>query len=165
MGCRRRLREFTFPLSRWHARTVTDDVLPYQNYGEGSSREHAALEPRFLGGCAIITRSFARIHETNCKKQGLLPLTFADPADYDRVQPTDKVDLIGVETLAPESTITMRLHHKEYVLLPPSSRSHTDSLPSPSGSSEDIKLAHSFNAGQIVWYQNGSALNAMGNAK
>lgn len=72
-----------------------------ENYGEGSSREHAALEPRHLGGRAIIVKSFARIHETNLKKQGLLPLTFSNPADYDKILPTDKISLIGLNDLAP----------------------------------------------------------------
>jgi len=72
-----------------------------ENYGEGSSREHAALEPRHLGGRAIIVKSFARIHETNLKKQGLLPLTFANPADYDKIQPNDKISLLELKTLAP----------------------------------------------------------------
>lgn len=78
------------------------------NYGEGSSREHAALEPRHLGGRAIIVKSFARIHETNLKKQGMLPLTFADPADYDKVQPSDRVSLVGLKDLAP-GKVTMAL--------------------------------------------------------
>lgn len=81
-----------------------------ENYGEGSSREHAALEPRHLGGRAIIVKSFARIHETNLKKQGMLPLTFADPSDYDKVQPTDKISLLGLKDLAPgkvSTTITL----------------------------------------------------------
>lgn len=72
-----------------------------ENYGEGSSREHAALEPRHLGGRAIIVKSFARIHETNLKKQGLLPLTFDNPADYDKIQPSDKISLLGLKELAP----------------------------------------------------------------
>lgn len=72
-------------------------VIGDWNYGEGSSREHAALEPRHLGGLAIITRSFARIHETNLKKQGMLPLTFINPEDYDKIQPEDKVDLLCTE--------------------------------------------------------------------
>merc|ERR1711934_59966 len=76
-------------------------VVGDDNYGEGSSREHAALEPRHLGGRAIIVKSFARIHETNLKKQGMLPLTFADPADYDKIRPDDKVTLTGVTELAP----------------------------------------------------------------
>lgn len=100
------------------------------NYGEGSSREHAALEPRFLGGTAVITRSFARIHETNLKKQGLLALTFKNPEDYEKVQPTDFVDLKGIKDLAEGSTVTMVLKHKD-------------------GSKEEIELVHSFNAGQV----------------
>ncbi|NEU33242.1 aconitate hydratase, partial [bacterium LRH843] len=71
-----------------------------ENYGEGSSREHAALEPRHLGGRAIIVKSFARIHETNLKKQGLLPLTFANPSDYDKIKPTDKISIVGLKAFA-----------------------------------------------------------------
>ncbi|KAK4040999.1 aconitase family-domain-containing protein [Parachaetomium inaequale] len=111
------------------------------NYGEGSSREHAALEPRHLGGLAIVTKSFARIHETNLKKQGMLPLTFSDPADYDKIQPDDKVDILCTE-LAVGQPITMRVHPK-------------------SGSAFDIKLSHTFNEGQLEWFKNGSALNTM----
>ena len=84
-------------------------VIGDENYGEGSSREHAALEPRYLGGRAIIVRSFARIHETNLKKQGVLPLTFADPKDYDRVSGNDVVDLLGLKDLAPGKPVTMRV--------------------------------------------------------
>ena len=113
-------------------------VIGDHNYGEGSSREHAALEPRFLGGAAIITRSFARIHETNCKKQGLLPLTFVNESDYYKVQPTDKVDLLGVKELAEGSKLTLRLKHKD-------------------GSTDDVQLQHTFNAGQIEWHRAGSA--------
>ena len=75
--------------------------------GEGSSREHAALEPRHLGGRAIIVKSFARIHETNLKKQGLLPLTFANPSDYDKIQPSDKISLLDLKSLAPGKVITI----------------------------------------------------------
>ncbi|KAK3391620.1 aconitase family-domain-containing protein [Sordaria brevicollis] len=116
------------------------------NYGEGSSREHAALEPRHLGGLAIITRSFARIHETNLKKQGMLPLTFSDPADYDKLNPDDKVDILCTE-LAVGKPITMRVHPKN-------------------GKDFEIKLSHTFNEAQIEWFKNGSALNTMAkNAK
>ena len=83
-------------------------VVGYENYGEGSSREHAALEPRHLGGRAIIVRSFARIHETNLKKQGMLPLTFANPDDYDRVQPSDRVSILGLTDLAPNKVSVVR---------------------------------------------------------
>ena len=115
-------------------------VVGDHNYGEGSSREHAALEPRFLGGLAVITRSFARIHETNLKKQGMLALTFVDPADYDKVRPSDKVDILGLESFAPGKNLTLRLHHED-------------------GATEEIPLAHSFNEGQIEWFKAGSALN------
>ncbi|RVX75288.1 Aconitate hydratase, mitochondrial [Exophiala mesophila] len=111
------------------------------NYGEGSSREHAALEPRHLGGTAIITRSFARIHETNLKKQGMLPLTFSNPEDYDRINPDDKIDLL-VTKLTPGKPITMRVHPKD-------------------GKTFEVELSHTFNEGQIEWFKNGSALNTM----
>ncbi|KAG6837403.1 aconitate hydratase [Arthromyces matolae] len=117
-------------------------VIGDHNYGEGSSREHAALEPRYLGGLAIIVRSFARIHETNLKKQGMLALTFADPADYDKISPSDKVSILGLETFAPGQNLTLRCKKED-------------------GSSVDIPLAHSFNQGQIEWFKAGSALNLM----
>ena len=118
-------------------------VIGDNNYGEGSSREHAALSPRFLGGMAIIVRSFARIHETNLKKQGMLPLTFQNPEDYSRIKPHFKVSLKGVKTLAPGSTVTL-------VATDPSN-----------GSSFEVPLAHTFNADQINWFKAGSALNYM----
>ncbi|KAF0852978.1 mitochondrial aconitase (aconitate hydratase) [Andalucia godoyi] len=117
-------------------------VIGDENYGEGSSREHAALEPRYLGGLAVIVRSFARIHETNLKKQGLLPLTFANPADYDKVSGHDLVTLKGVSKLAPGSTITLVAHKAD-------------------GSSVEIPLQHSMNEDQIAWFKAGSALNLM----
>ncbi|KIX00953.1 aconitate hydratase, mitochondrial [Rhinocladiella mackenziei CBS 650.93] len=116
-------------------------VIGDWNYGEGSSREHAALEPRHLGGIAIITRSFARIHETNLKKQGMLPLTFSNPEDYDKINPDDKVDLLCTG-LEPGKPMIMRVHPKE-------------------GPAWDCELLHTFNAGQIEWFKNGSALNTM----
>ncbi|QSZ31982.1 hypothetical protein DSL72_001551 [Monilinia vaccinii-corymbosi] len=119
-------------------------VIGDWNYGEGSSREHAALEPRHLGGLAIITKSFARIHETNLKKQGMLPLTFINPEDYDKIDPYDKVDLLCTE-IAVGKPMTLRVHPK-------------------SGETFDIKLAHTFNAPQIEWFKNGSALNTMAKA-
>ncbi|KAK5126385.1 hypothetical protein LTR85_010621 [Meristemomyces frigidus] len=112
------------------------------NYGEGSSREHAALEPRHLGGLAIITRSFARIHETNLKKQGMLPLTFVNPEDYDKIQPEDKIDLMCTE-LAVGKPLTMKVH------------------PASGGETFEVKLAHTYNEPQIEWFKNGSALNTM----
>lgn len=120
-------------------------VVGDHNYGEGSSREHAALEPRFLGGLAIIVRSFARIHETNLKKQGMLALTFADPADYDKVQPSDKVTIEGLESFSPGKNLTLVLKHEN-------------------GSTEKVSLAHSFNEGQIEWFKAGSALNLVSNS-
>lgn len=117
-------------------------VVGDENYGEGSSREHAALEPRHLGGRAVIVRSFARIHETNLKKQGLLPLTFSDPADYDKVQPDDSISIVGLETFTPGKPLSAVLNHSD-------------------GSSETISLNHTFNEGQIKWFQAGSALNRM----
>ncbi|KAJ8457553.1 hypothetical protein ONZ51_g11463 [Trametes cubensis] len=117
-------------------------VVGDHNYGEGSSREHAALEPRFLGGLAIITRSFARIHETNLKKQGMLALTFVNPEDYDKVRPSDRVDILGLESFAPGKNLTLVLKHED-------------------GSKEEIPLAHSYNEGQIEWFKAGSALNLM----
>ncbi|KAG8959658.1 Aconitate hydratase mitochondrial [Tulasnella sp. 419] len=117
-------------------------VIGDHNYGEGSSREHAALEPRYLGGLAIIVRSFARIHETNLKKQGMLALTFADPADYDKIKPDDRVDIKGLESFAPGKNLTLAVKHVD-------------------GSVDEISLAHSFNEGQIEWFKAGSALNLM----
>ncbi|MCJ1331541.1 Aconitate hydratase mitochondrial [Thelotrema lepadinum] len=116
-------------------------VIGDWNYGEGSSREHAALEPRHLGGLAIITRSFARIHETNLKKQGMLPLTFSNPEDYDKINPDDKVDLLCTQ-LAVGQPITLRVHPR-------------------SGKVWEAQLSHTFNEGQLLWFKNGSALNTM----
>ncbi|EOD48157.1 putative aconitate hydratase protein [Neofusicoccum parvum UCRNP2] len=116
------------------------------NYGEGSSREHAALEPRHLGGLAIIVKSFARIHETNLKKQGMLPLTFSNPEDYEKIQPDDKVDLLCSQ-LAVGKPMTLRVH------------------PANGGEAFDIELSHTFNEGQIEWFKNGSALNTMAKAQ
>lgn len=115
-------------------------VIGDHNYGEGSSREHAALEPRFLGGLAIIVRSFARIHETNLKKQGMLALTFANPEDYEKMSGTDKVDILGLESFAPGKNLTLVAKHVD-------------------GTKDEIELAHSFNEGQIEWFKAGSALN------
>jgi aconitate hydratase len=111
------------------------------NYGEGSSREHAALCPRFLGGVAVIARSFARIHETNLKKQGLLALTFADAADYDRIRMDDRISLLDLRCLAAHSPVECRLDHAD-------------------GSSETLTLNHSFTQPQIAWFRAGSALNS-----
>ncbi|PRP76623.1 aconitate hydratase, partial [Planoprotostelium fungivorum] len=116
-------------------------VIGDENYGEGSSREHAALEPRHLGGKAIITKSFARIHETNLKKQGMLPLTFVNKADYEKISGDDRVSILGLDTFAPGSQITLRVHKGQ--------------------GNVDIPLKHTFNEGQIQWFKKGSALNAI----
>jgi len=117
-------------------------VFGDENYGEGSSREHAALEPRFLGGRAIIVKSFARIHETNLKKQGMLPLTFNNKADYELVKPDDRVAIVGLESFAPGVPLNCVLTHAD-------------------GSTDTIVLDHTFNAQQIDWFKHGSALNRM----
>ncbi|XP_051157711.1 aconitate hydratase, mitochondrial-like [Leptopilina boulardi] len=113
-----------------------------ENYGEGSSREHAALEPRHLGGRAVIVKSFARIHETNLKKQGVLPLTFANSSDYDKIQPTDKISLLGLKDLTPGKSIQAEIKHKD-------------------GKVDKITLNHTMNEQQITWFKAGSALNRM----
>ena len=114
-------------------------VVGDENYGEGSSREHAAMEPRHLGGKAIVVKSFARIHETNLKKQGLLPLTFADPADYEKIQEDDRFKL-DIAQLAPGKQMTLHVTH-------------------PDGSTDAIPLNHTMNQTQIEWFNAGSALN------
>jgi aconitate hydratase len=110
------------------------------NYGEGSSREHAAMSPRYLGCRAVVVRAFARIHETNLKKQGVLPLTFADPADYERLRRDDRVTLKGLDKLAPGQPVSMEIHHAD-------------------GQTETISLRHTLTADQIGWFMAGSALN------
>ncbi|NUM87612.1 MAG: aconitate hydratase, partial [Bdellovibrionales bacterium] len=117
-------------------------VVGDENYGEGSSREHAAMSPRFLGGAAVIVKSFARIHETNLKKQGMLPLTFANPADYDKVKEGDKISLLGLGALSPGKNVECVLAHVD-------------------GSKDTIPLRHTLNAEQIKWFQAGSALNVL----
>jgi len=115
-------------------------VVGDENYGEGSSREHAAMEPRFLGVRAIVVKSFARIHETNLKKQGMLALTFDNPADYDKIQEDDKISILGLQSFTPGVPLTMELAHKN-------------------GSSDKITLNHTYNEIQIEWFKAGSALN------
>ncbi len=115
-------------------------VVGDENYGEGSSREHAAMEPRHLGAKAVIVRSFARIHETNLKKQGVLPLTFADPADYDKIQEDDRLSIIGLKELAPGKPLKLIIKHKD-------------------GTTDEAVLNHTLNENQIEWFKAGSALN------
>jgi aconitate hydratase len=117
-------------------------VVGDENYGEGSSREHAAMEPRYLGVRAILVKSFARIHETNLKKQGMLALTFADKADYDCVREDDAVDIAGLTAFSPGMPLTVVLRHSD-------------------GTVDEIKANHSYNAGQIEWFKAGSALNLL----
>jgi aconitate hydratase len=115
-------------------------VVGDENYGEGSSREHAAMEPRHLGVKVILVKSFARIHETNLKKQGMLALTFDNKDDYDKIQEDDVIDVIGLTEMSPGKPLTIILHHKD-------------------GTSEEIKANHSYNESQIEWFRAGSALN------
>jgi aconitate hydratase len=117
-------------------------VVGDENYGEGSSREHAAMEPRHLGVRAIVVRSFARIHETNLKKQGMLALTFANKEDYDKVQEDDSIDIVGLGSFAPGKPLTMVLNHKN-------------------GSKDEIILNHTYNDPQIGWFKAGGALNVI----
>lgn len=115
-------------------------VVGDENYGEGSSREHAAMEPRHLGVIAVLVKSFARIHETNLKKQGMLALTFADKNDYDKILEDDTIDIIRLTTFAPKKQIKIVLHHKD-------------------GSKDEIMVNHTYNKQQIEWFKAGAALN------
>ncbi len=124
----------------YKAASMGSVVVGDENYGEGSSREHAAMEPRHLGVRAVLVKSFARIHETNLKKQGMLALTFANKVDYDKIQEDDKIDILGLTTFAPNKPLSMVLHHKD-------------------GSSDTIQVNHSYNEQQIEWFKAGAALN------
>ena len=115
-------------------------VVGDDNYGEGSSREHAALSPRLLGGSAVIARSFARIHETNLKKQGLLALTFDDREDYSKIREDDRVDIVGLSDLSPGEKVDCKIHHSD-------------------GTSDTIQLNHTYSDTQIEWFRKGSFLN------
>ena len=120
--------------------SVGSIIIGDENYGEGSSREHAAMEPRFMGVKVVLVRSFARIHETNLKKQGVLALTFADKDDYDKVQEDDRFDVIGLAEFAPGKDFTVLIHHAD-------------------GTTDEIKAKHTYNQNQIEWFKAGSALN------
>jgi aconitate hydratase len=117
-------------------------VVGDENYGEGSSREHAAMEPRHLGVNVILVKSFARIHETNLKKQGMLAITFADKSDYDKIQENDTVDVLGLTTFAPGVQLTVVFNHED-------------------GSKDEIKVNHTYNQQQIEWFIAGGALNVI----
>ncbi|HZO38318.1 MAG TPA: aconitate hydratase [Methylomirabilota bacterium] len=124
----------------YEAKGVKWVVIGDANYGEGSSREHAALSPRLLGGAAVIVRSFARIHESNLKKQGLLALTFQNPGDYDKIREYDRISLIGLRDMAPGKPVECVVKHAD-------------------GTSETLRLSHTFAASQLEWFRKGSALN------
>ncbi|MFA4977241.1 aconitate hydratase [Sphingobacterium paramultivorum] len=124
----------------YKAHGIGSIVVGDENYGEGSSREHAAMEPRHLGVRAVLVKSFARIHETNLKKQGMLGLTFADKDDYNKIQENDTIDIIGLTTFAPGKPLTLVLHHAD-------------------GTQEEILANHTYNAQQIEWFKAGGALN------
>ncbi|MFZ1335651.1 MAG: aconitate hydratase [Saprospiraceae bacterium] len=124
----------------YKAAGVGSIVVGDENYGEGSSREHAAMEPRFLGVRAVLVKSFARIHETNLKKQGMLALTFSDPADYDKIREDDTIDIIGLTQFAPNTPLILVLNHID-------------------GSQDSFPVNHTFNQQQIEWFKAGAALN------
>ncbi len=124
----------------YKAQGIGSIVVGDENYGEGSSREHAAMEPRHLGVRAVLVKSFARIHETNLKKQGMLALTFADKEDYNKIQEDDTIDILGLTEFAPNTPLTLVLTHKD-------------------GSKENITVNHTYNEQQIEWFKAGGALN------
>jgi len=124
----------------YQAAGVPTIVVGDENYGEGSSREHAAMQPRYLGVKVVITRSFARIHETNLKKQGMIGCTFADPADYDKIMEDDTIDLVDLTDFAPGKQLTFVFRHAD-------------------GTEDTVKTDHTYNAVQIEWFIAGSALN------
>ena len=125
----------------YKAKGIGSVVVGDENYGEGSSREHAAMSPRFLNVRAVITKSFARIHETNLKKQGILPLTFADPKDYDKIDQNDRISIVDLANLAPGKPVTVVIHK--------------------AGGDVKIQTNHSMTGQQITWFKAGSALNAL----
>ena len=124
----------------YKSKGIASVIVAEENYGEGSSREHAAMEPRFLNVRVVLVKSFARIHETNLKKQGMLALTFACPADYDRILEDDRLSVKGLGTFAPGCPLTVVITHKD-------------------GTTEQIEAVHTYNKVQIEWFRAGSALN------
>jgi aconitate hydratase len=125
---------------QYKAKGIGSIVVGDENYGEGSSREHAAMEPRHLGVRAVLVKSFARIHETNLKKQGMLALTFADKADYEKIKEDDTIDIIGLTSFTPGTPLTLVFTHAD-------------------GSKDEIKANHTYNEQQIEWFKAGGALN------
>jgi len=130
----------------YKARGLRWVIVGDANYGEGSSREHAALSPRLLGGAAVIARSFARIHESNLKKQGLLALTFSDPAHYDRIREGDRISAIGLSSIEPGRPVVCQVHHAD-------------------GTVEPLELRHTYSESQLEWFRAGSALNCISHAR
>ncbi len=126
----------------YKSRKIRWIIIGDSNYGEGSSREHAAMTPRYLGCCAVISRSFARIHETNLKKQGILALTFVNPKDYDKILEDDRLSISGVKNLQEGKHLTCIIHHSN-------------------ATDDEILLKHSYNSWQVEWFKAGSALNLM----
>ena len=126
----------------YKSKGISSMIVGDENYGEGSSREHAAMEPRHLGVSVVLAKSFARIHETNLKKQGMLALTFSNPDDFNKILEDDIFDLTGLITFSPGKPLLLRIHHAE-------------------GASEEIILNHSYSEHQIHWFKEGSALNYM----
>ena len=124
----------------YKAKGIRTIVVGDHNYGEGSSREHAAMQPRHLGVAAVLVKSFARIHETNLKKQGMLGLTFANESDYDLIQEDDTFNFVDIADFAPGKPLTIEVVHAD-------------------GSKDTIMANHTYNDAQIEWYREGSALN------
>jgi aconitate hydratase len=137
-------REMSVPAAAkaYKAAKIPSVIIGDENYGEGSSREHAAMEPRFLGVTAVIAKSFARIHETNLKKQGVLALCFEDKDDYDKILESDTLAILGLSNFKPGRKFTLLLHHAD-------------------GTQEEILLNHTYNESQWEWFKTGSALNCM----
>jgi aconitate hydratase len=126
----------------YKARGIRWVIIGDNNYGEGSSREHAAMSPRYLGCCAVIAKSFARIHETNLKKQGVLALKFANPEDYEKILEDDRISILDLQTFEQDKSLRGIIHHGN-------------------ANDEEISLVHSYNSSQIKWFKAGSALNLM----
>lgn len=126
---------------QYKAKGLSSIVVAEENYGEGSSREHAAMEPRFLDVRVILAKSFARIHETNLKKQGMLALTFVNKEDYDKVQEHDLISVVGLKDFAPGRNLEVILHHED-------------------GTEDRFEVQHTYNEQQVAWFRAGSALNA-----
>ena len=124
----------------YKAKGISSIVVAEENYGEGSSREHAAMEPRFLNVKVILAKSFARIHETNLKKQGMLALTFANKSDYDKIRENDHISIMGLRSFAPDMNLTAVIYHAD-------------------GTHESFEVVHTYNKMQIDWFKAGAALN------